>query len=513
MKLQTKAKPVKIRITSGGEEHSSLESLRNNFVWEDISKLFDGRLVKWLRRIDELEKAQLIEEIKDFEENILEIFNILFPSVKKIQTTVDLLLEIEKDNTLFPLVNPALKKCNGIELANYYLDSRFSHSQPVIKSLIENLPIENTNAEDLFKIGEILSTYPTTKDISKRLLTKAEIKGSIKAKEFLNKHFEGDVNSTLNTIYEDENFKQILKQSWEDLEEIPLVSYKGKKKELLEFSNNCIKMVRLANKKKAKEWEVTGVAYNYFYNESSSFLNNDFLGPEKFFVIALFENDETKQKEILKKIQDYPPAKKLLSSKGLFEIDNHSYHKAPLNYLNFPEIRFFVENLPLFRDPTGNNLTKINNFDSIREIYKSKRIQNKLRESWRTLSVIDNEKCPPPEKEIFEFSNDCIVLVKPEKYGKKDVCRLARDFFSGIPNKAILYEEQIFLRALFETNSKLQKELLTKIDYYPPAKYLLSHKSLTINDITFYKDAAYSNISSLRFFVLNLDLFWEWQEQ
>lgn len=512
MKLQAKAKPVKIRITSGGEEHSSLESLRNNFVWKDISQLFDGRLVKWLRRIDEPEKAQQIEEIKDYDKQILEVYSILFPSVKKFQSVEDLLLEFQKDGTLFPLVLPTLKNCNGLELANYYLDSRFSQSHHIIKSLIEILPIENTKAEDLFKIGEILSTDSTTIDISKRLLTKAEIKGSIKAKEFLNKHFEGDVNSTLNTIYEDENFKQILKQSWDDLEEIPLVTYKGKKKELLEFSNNCIKLVRLASKKKAKEWEVSGVAYNYFYNESSSFLNNDFLGTEKFFVIALFENDESKQKNLLKKIKDYPPAKELLN-KPYFTIENHTFYRSPSNTLNINEIRFFVNNLPLFRNPNGINETNITNFDSIREIYKSKRIQNKLRESWRTLSVIDNEKCSSPEKEIFEFSNHCIELVKPDKYGKKDVCRLARNFFSNLPNNAILYEEQTFLRALFETNSKLQKELLTKINYYPPAKYLLSHKSLTINDITFYKDAVYSNISSLRFFVLNLDIFWEWQEK
>lgn len=46
MKLISKAKPVKIRIKSGGEEHSSLDSLKRNFNISDIQPLLDGRLVR-----------------------------------------------------------------------------------------------------------------------------------------------------------------------------------------------------------------------------------------------------------------------------------------------------------------------------------------------------------------------------------------------------------------------------------------------------------------------------------
>lgn len=49
MELIPKAKPVKIRIKSGGEEHSSLESLKRNFSISDINPLLDGRLARWLR--------------------------------------------------------------------------------------------------------------------------------------------------------------------------------------------------------------------------------------------------------------------------------------------------------------------------------------------------------------------------------------------------------------------------------------------------------------------------------
>ena len=50
MKLIAKAKPVKIRIKSGGEEHTSLDSLKRNFNISDIQPLLDGRLVRWLKQ-------------------------------------------------------------------------------------------------------------------------------------------------------------------------------------------------------------------------------------------------------------------------------------------------------------------------------------------------------------------------------------------------------------------------------------------------------------------------------
>lgn len=66
MKLIPVAKPVRIRIKSGGEEHSSLESLKQNFCLEDIKPLLDGRLSRWLQRLGEKEQ-QLAEELKKFD--------------------------------------------------------------------------------------------------------------------------------------------------------------------------------------------------------------------------------------------------------------------------------------------------------------------------------------------------------------------------------------------------------------------------------------------------------------
>ena len=66
MILKPIAKPVRIRIKSGGEEHSSLESLKQNFCLEDIKPLLDGRLSRWLQRQGEKEQ-QLAEELKRFD--------------------------------------------------------------------------------------------------------------------------------------------------------------------------------------------------------------------------------------------------------------------------------------------------------------------------------------------------------------------------------------------------------------------------------------------------------------
>lgn len=61
MKLIAKAKPVKIRIKSGGEEHTSLDSLKRNFNISDIVSLLDGRLERWLYQQEEKELADVLK--------------------------------------------------------------------------------------------------------------------------------------------------------------------------------------------------------------------------------------------------------------------------------------------------------------------------------------------------------------------------------------------------------------------------------------------------------------------
>lgn len=92
-----KAKPVKIRIMSGGEEHSSLDTLRHNFDLEDVERLLDGRLVNWLNRIGEPDMAKKVsvlqqpmmmaDDFTSFEKISCELIRIFFPTIKASKLT------------------------------------------------------------------------------------------------------------------------------------------------------------------------------------------------------------------------------------------------------------------------------------------------------------------------------------------------------------------------------------------------------------------------------------------
>lgn len=65
MKLVPKARPVRIRIKSSGEEHSSFDSLKKALSFEDLKEpACDGRLSNWLRQQDKKEVAERIDELK-----------------------------------------------------------------------------------------------------------------------------------------------------------------------------------------------------------------------------------------------------------------------------------------------------------------------------------------------------------------------------------------------------------------------------------------------------------------
>lgn len=58
----SESKPIRIRIVSGGEEHSSLETLKKRFVESDIARVI-ASFVNWLGQIGENEVKSRIETI------------------------------------------------------------------------------------------------------------------------------------------------------------------------------------------------------------------------------------------------------------------------------------------------------------------------------------------------------------------------------------------------------------------------------------------------------------------
>ena len=66
MKLIPKAKPIRIRISSGGKEHSTLQSLLECFRVGDVRPLLEnGVMLKWLNQIGE---SKLYVKIKSMSE-------------------------------------------------------------------------------------------------------------------------------------------------------------------------------------------------------------------------------------------------------------------------------------------------------------------------------------------------------------------------------------------------------------------------------------------------------------
>lgn len=104
MKLYPKARPVRIKLNVGGEEHSSLDSLRANFNVEEVLKLYEsGGLQNWLRQInrldilDQMNKIHAADsEIKKFQKCIMIFFD--YPNIEehlKYDTEIDNIWSIE----------------------------------------------------------------------------------------------------------------------------------------------------------------------------------------------------------------------------------------------------------------------------------------------------------------------------------------------------------------------------------------------------------------------------------
>lgn len=83
MRIIAKAKPIRIRIKSGGEEHSSLDSLRQNLCVQDLWPLVkDKRLSRWLMQLGEVDLAHAIDALSVGQLDISTYFKILFLFLK-----------------------------------------------------------------------------------------------------------------------------------------------------------------------------------------------------------------------------------------------------------------------------------------------------------------------------------------------------------------------------------------------------------------------------------------------
>ena len=83
MRIIAKAKPIRIRIKSGEEEHSSLDSLRRNLCVQELWPLIkDHRLSRWLRQLGEVELAHDIDALSESQLDFSTYFKVLLLFLK-----------------------------------------------------------------------------------------------------------------------------------------------------------------------------------------------------------------------------------------------------------------------------------------------------------------------------------------------------------------------------------------------------------------------------------------------
>ena len=89
MKLIPKARPVRIRISSGGMEHSSLMSLKEHFSLEDVMGLIaNGSLTRWLKQCGESDLASLMECASEGDK--MDVLKSFFPELNRIKPEIEL---------------------------------------------------------------------------------------------------------------------------------------------------------------------------------------------------------------------------------------------------------------------------------------------------------------------------------------------------------------------------------------------------------------------------------------
>lgn len=93
MKLEPRAKAVRIRINSNGFDNSSVEELRNNFDLKDVLDLMsDGRLLRWLRQHNETVLSEYVESIDTSETDLIKckkLIHIFFPNSPEVTEEID----------------------------------------------------------------------------------------------------------------------------------------------------------------------------------------------------------------------------------------------------------------------------------------------------------------------------------------------------------------------------------------------------------------------------------------
>lgn len=284
MKLSSKPKPVRIRISLGGIEHTTLESLKQN-ITPEILDFTDGRLLRWLERQNEvvvLDKIKKITNSNDKEDNanLLELYNALLNAHKK--NLLDFIYEWGNDDNRSKDLAKYILETN-LDAFPGLIDYHFHLFQP--KEWAEIL-LSHNDSESEFKLAKKCDEICEFL-VAERLLLRIKERGdcfeadNFYAKNYAQKHRLFSMNT-------EEELREIV-NDWSKYCNLKIVincEYHIKEQNIIDFiraCNECFpsdEMGKIISSFRLK----TESAECFPINE---FVDSDFLVDEKRAIIAM----------------------------------------------------------------------------------------------------------------------------------------------------------------------------------------------------------------------------------
>ena len=382
MKLIPKAKPVKIRIKSGGEEHSSLDSLVHNFNVSDIEPLLDGRLVRWLKQQGESELAEVVNGIDASSlqtvHGLMYLMKIFFSEYIEKKGINDLLALTESwlkspfyrkngENLLWSITG-LWNDSESLEIVKYL----YKHKEDLnisgawnwyfeFDKRINNEDEDKTDPEVLYIVGKMLWEGYQFNDLyikepyrhykgdpdGLEMIEKSARLGCQEANLFIfeynRKQKEMPKDTGRFAGVDRDKLRIWINDNWENygnnvLNYSPSDYANEREKTILDFVCQCYYLVKYCAK---LSWGTTlEKASYYFFPDNKKDYSNDMLAKEKWFIIGLLRKLNGYPgvaKDAFAKAGDYPPAKYMLSG-------NRLLNNSDLKSMPFPsQISYVVK--------------------------------------------------------------------------------------------------------------------------------------------------------------------------
>lgn len=324
MKLDPRGKPIRIRIIVGGEEHSTIDTLKEYFDFDDVIRLWgNGSLLRWLNQIGANEVRQKLSSIRPKDDKLLtaeELKELLacFGICDVNAVNLKMIEKYKKENDATALVRTldmmarAGDREAAFELSNYYYNSEYGIPYDDFKSFQYALmAAQRGHIEAQCKVAnDFLQGVGTNKSASEAIdwYEKAVEQGSVEATYGLGLIYYSGVKNQIEKSYTKavQYFLNASKSNYKDSNYYvaKCMLYLGQNKDALNYFNKTVQQsdgIELLN---AKDW------YEF-----------------ALLLIEFSPNDNRIKEFFLKSAeQDYPEAQSHLGwlyCKGKYEINKN----------------------------------------------------------------------------------------------------------------------------------------------------------------------------------------------